>query len=208
MKKQNVFLQAVAVVGLSVLLSYVGINLSKDNIERIVQTATDLLSSEEMAGDVLVGQETSSETNIQLPDGSQYPVQSVIDGDTFTVSIAGKEETVRVLGINTPETKYSSRGAECYGQEARIYAKELLQEGNVVTLTLDPTQDTRDKYNRILAYVTLPDGRDFGQVMIADGFAYEYTFKGRAYQKQALYKQAQQEAKQKKVGLWGVCSEV
>jgi len=130
-----------------------------------------------------------------------YKVLSVTDGDTFKVSIKGVVESVRVLGINTPETKYSNRGVECFGAEASSYATTLL-ENTSVQLTSDDSQDTRDKYGRLLAYVTLPDGRDFGQVMIADGYAYEYTFKGRTYKNQDLYKAAQTQAQEENVGLW------
>jgi micrococcal nuclease len=75
-----------------------------------------------------------------------------------------------------------------------------------VDVASDPTQDTRDKYGRLLFYVWLPDGRLFQREMIAAGLAYEYTY-DRAYQQQADFKAAQREAEQAKRGLWapGAC---
>lgn len=140
--------------------------------------------------------------------GATYKVLSVTDGDTFKVGINGVTESVRLLGINTPETEFSSRGAECFGEEASERAKALLQNTSV-QLTSDDSQDVRDKFNRILAYATLPDGRDFGEVMIAEGYARELTFKGIPYKNQQLYKAAQKQAEENKVGLWEerVCNE-
>lgn len=131
-----------------------------------------------------------------------YPVEQVIDGDTLRVTVDNISESVRVLGINTPETEFSSRGAECFGAEAAQYAKTLLQ-GTQVRLELDTTQDTRDKYGRLLAYVIMTNSQDFGEKMIQDGYAYEYTYRGNSYKNQKLYKNAESRAKESKVGLWG-----
>lgn len=133
-----------------------------------------------------------------------YQVVSVIDGDTIIVKKGSKEETVRVLGIDAQESTGSIRGQECFGDEGKEYAQALLQN-TTVTLSADPSQDERDKYERLLAYVGMSDGRDFGQVMIADGYAFEYTFKGRSYKNQALYQKTQSEAESEQAGLWGVC---
>lgn len=144
-----------------------------------------------------------SEVSIQELSESRQ-VLFVTDGDTFTVKLGETEGIVRVLGINAPETKHSSRGAECFGAEASTYAKQLLV-GATVKLQSDPTQSVKDKYGRLLAYVELEDGRDFGQVMIVDGYAYEYTFKGVSYEKQQVYKDSQVQAAEEGAGLWSVC---
>ena len=193
--KNNSLVKTLLVLGLGAVLAYFGLNIPQNQVEQVVEgVATE------------VGKQTQKgkEPRVTLENSETYKVLSVIDGDTLTLMQDGEKETVRVLGINTPETKYSSRGVECYGAEASAYAKTLL-EGSEVTLEQDVSQDSRDKYNRILAYVGLADGRDFGQVMIADGYAYEYTFKGNAHKKQALYRDAQARADEEVVGLWGVC---
>ncbi len=135
-------------------------------------------------------------------DEEGYLVSSVVDGDTLVVLVGDTKETVRVLGIDTPETKYSERGEECYGTEATDEARRLLS-GRRVVLTTDDTQADRDSYDRLLRYVTLPDGGDYGEVMIHEGFAEEYTFKGISYQKQKMYQDAENSARAIGLGLWG-----
>jgi len=200
MKKGNPILKTIILLGLGALLAHFGLNLSDEQLEDVVDDVV-----------LEVGKQTSKDVpeSISLEQPELYAVLSVIDGDTFTIRMDGEKETVRVLGINTPETKYSSRGAECFGAEASDYAKRLLQ-GSKVALEQDSSQDTHDKYNRILAYVGLADGRDFGQVMIADGYAYEYTYRGHAHQNQTGYKNAQKRAKEEGIGLWqeGVCQTI
>jgi len=128
-------------------------------------------------------------------------VTRVIDGDTIEVSLNGKTETIRFIGINTPETVDPRKLVECFGERASAVAKENLS-GETVWIEADPTQGERDKYNRLLRFVWTDDATvDFGKVMIATGFAYEYTY-NTPYKYQAVYKQAQKEAEQGKKGLW------
>jgi micrococcal nuclease len=128
-------------------------------------------------------------------------VSAVTDGDTVGVTLAsGARMTVRVIGINTPETVDPRRPVECFGMEASARAKELL-EGTSVTLLADQSQGDVDKYGRALRYITLADGTDFGDTMIREGFAYEYTYDER-YSKQTIYRAAQQTAKEFDSGLW------
>lgn len=135
---------------------------------------------------------------------SATTVVKVIDGDTLEVLIDGKKEKVRVIGINTPETVDPRRPVECFGKEASNHAKSLLS-GQTVTLESDPTQDNKDKYGRLLRYVNLPDGTDFGLTMISEGYAYEYTYEV-PYKYQTQYKKAQLEAEKGEKGLWSDAS--
>ncbi len=130
---------------------------------------------------------------------SEAKITKVVDGDTVDVEINGKKDVVRLIGINAPETN------ECFGKEATDKAKEILNSKEV-TLEPDSSQDDRDKYHRLLRYVFLSDGTNFGETMTRDGFAKEYTYKF-PYKYQSIYKKAQQEAKDKKSGLWanGAC---
>ncbi|MDD2891888.1 MAG: thermonuclease family protein, partial [Candidatus Gracilibacteria bacterium] len=90
--------------------------------------------------------------------GILYDVISVVDGDTIKIDINGKTETIRILGIDTPE-KFATRTGykECYGEEASDYAKKLLT-GKKVRIEFDDTQDKNDKYGRVLAHIFLEDG--------------------------------------------------
>lgn len=130
-------------------------------------------------------------------------VRSVTDGDTIVVVQGDQEHRVRIIGINTPEIAGSGREAECYGAEATLKARTLL-DGKVVILQTDPTQDTYDTHNRLLAFVAV-DGRDFGSEMIAEGFAEEFTYRV-PHQRQSEYRAAEAVAKNTGLGLWGSCN--
>ena len=130
-------------------------------------------------------------------------VTRVIDGDTVVVQVGSEVITARVIGIDTPEVEGSPVGEECYGIEASNYARELLLQ-QPVTLRTDPSQDKYDKYERLLTYIEV-DGKDFGEQMILGGFAREYTFI-KPYQKQSLYKAAEQRAQSNQAGLWLECT--
>lgn len=131
---------------------------------------------------------------------SLYPVAAVIDGDTIRIDSDGKIETVRLIGIDTPEiaNPYSTR-QDYFGPEAAQYAKKLL-EGQLVYLVPDPMQSDRDKYNRLLRYVFLKDGTLVNAKLIEEGFAYNYIYEPFQLVKQFDYLEKQ--AKEKKLGLW------
>lgn len=132
-------------------------------------------------------------------------VSSVVDGDTFHVVAGEQKETIRVLGIDTPEVVDPRKPVQCFGREASAKAKELLR-GKLVTLTADPSQADKDRYGRLLRYVTLPDGTDYGLRMITEGFAHEYTYQGVPHARAEGYKQAEKEAREKELGLWSPTS--
>ncbi len=130
----------------------------------------------------------------------KFSVVRIIDGDTIVVNINGKDETIRLIGINAPETVDPRKAVECFGKEASNKAKELLDK-KVVYLEKDSTQGDTDKYGRLLRYVFLEDGTNFNKIMIADGYVYEYTY-NLPYKYQSEFKQAETEARKAKKGLW------
>ena len=132
-----------------------------------------------------------------------YQVTKVIDGDTIDVNINGKNERIRLIGIDTPETVDHNKPIECFGPEATAQAKELLLNKQV-RLEADPTQDDRDTYDRLLRYVYRDDGLFFNEWMIENGYAREFTFIY-PYQHQTEFKQAETEAKNNDLGLWEGC---
>ena len=141
----------------------------------------------------------------QPPDGqvlssTEYDVIRVVDGDTIVIKKDGKNQTVRLIGINTPESVDPRRPVECFAVEASNYAKQLLT-GKKVTLETDPTQDTYDRYQRLLAYVYLESGEHINLTMIQKGYAYEYTY-NEPYIYQSAFKEAQQQAQHEQRGLW------
>ncbi len=132
--------------------------------------------------------------------GEAYLVTRVVDGDTFKVRIDEMEETVRVIGIDTPETVHPSKPVECFGVEASNFAKQLLM-GQKVFLEVDDSQDQSDRYGRWLRSVILPNGEDYGAMMLKGGYAYEYTYRT-PYAQQAWYKQLEATAQATGAGLW------
>lgn len=127
-------------------------------------------------------------------------VVRVVDGDTLVVRLNNKDQTLRLIGINTPETVDPRKTVECFGKEASNKAKELLT-GKIVRVESDPTQGTYDKYDRMLAYVFVGD-LFFNKYMIEEGYAYEYTY-DIPYKYQDEFKAAQKQAQELKRGLWG-----
>lgn len=127
------------------------------------------------------------------------PVLEVVDGDTIKVTVDGKTESIRIIGIDTPEVKDPRKPVQCFGQEASAKAHEML-EAKSVHLVADASQGDRDKYDRLLRYVEV-DGTDFGLWMIQNGYAHEYTY-DMPYERQAAYKSAQSQAMETSVGFW------
>lgn len=127
-------------------------------------------------------------------------VTKVVDGDTIDVLLNGTKEKIRIIGLNTPETVDPRRGVQCFGREASNFAKQTLT-GKSVYLESDPTQSDRDKYGRLLRFVFLKDGTDFGKLLIQEGYGHEYTY-DIPYKYQSEYKKAQQQAQKNKKGLW------
>lgn len=134
------------------------------------------------------------------PTQQFYMVTQVVDGDTIKVNIDGKKETIRMIGLDTPETKDPRKPVQCFGREASNRATELLKNKKV-RLERDETQADRDKYNRLLRYVYTEDGTFFNQHMIAEGYALEYTY-GTPYKYQAQFRQSQSQVKSEQKGLW------
>lgn len=131
-------------------------------------------------------------------------VDRVVDGDTIDVKVPGGVATIRMIGINTPETLDPRKPVQCFGPEASARGHELLEEQTVL-LKRDPSQDTYDKYGRILAYVFLPDGTFYNELMIEGGYAKEYTYHSK-YEYQKDFRSAQKQAKKEGRGLWGLCN--
>lgn len=144
-------------------------------------------------------------TDSMVASTTHYSVLKVVDGDTIHIDMNGKKETVRLIGMNTPETVDPRRPVECFGKEASAKAKELL-DGQQVRIETESSQGERDKYGRLLGYVIREDGLLFNRYMIEEGYAYEYTYR-LPYKYQAEFKTAQKEAEAAGRGLWapGVC---
>lgn len=142
-------------------------------------------------------------TKISIDETEYYPVTYVKDGDTFDVKIGRKVVTIRMLGIDTPETVDPGKPEQCFGKEASNETKKLLK-GKSVRLKLNPNREEKDRYGRYLAFVYL-DELMINKSLLEDGFAREYTF-GKAYMFQKEFREVESQAKEYKKGLWGKCA--
>ena len=138
---------------------------------------------------------------------STAKVIRVIDGDTLKVRMAsGASESVRLIGIDTPETRKPDTPVECGGRDATARMNRLAMRRGVgvsVVVRSDPTQDRRDRFGRMLAYVSRT-GVDFGRTMILSGWARSYVYEQR-YQRASSYASAQSSARNAPRGVWRIC---
>jgi endonuclease YncB( thermonuclease family) len=159
--------------------------------------------------------------------GDFAKVIKVVDGDTITIQKdiydSNSKVTLRLIGMNTPETVDPRKKVQCFGKEATKKAKEMLL-GKMVRVEYDKTQSSKDKYGRDLAYIYVPEQQTnsvdegvytsetkskeilFNKFMIKSGYAFEYTY-DKPYAYQSEFKEAEKYAKQKNLGLWspGTC---
>ncbi len=134
----------------------------------------------------------------------QAVVQRVVDGDTIVVHIGGRDERVRLIGIDTPESVDPRQPVECFGKEASAHTSELLPAGTIVRLERDV--EARDRYDRLLAYVHRVSDDLFVNLALArDGYAQQLTIPPNvAYADQ--FRAAVAEARQAGRGLWSACA--
>ena len=117
----------------------------------VAQQAGWLPDSTQEAGNKAV--QTASQNQPGL-----YSIDHFVDGDTISVNMNGKKETIRMIGIDTPETHKPNTPVQCYGPAAAAYTKTIIGDTKV-RLQSDPQSTDRDRYDRLLRYVYLPDGR-------------------------------------------------
>lgn len=137
------------------------------------------------------------------PDGpgETARVTRVVDGDTIVIEIDGREDRVRYIGVDTPETVAPGRPVECYGREASARNKELV-EGKTVRLVRDVSD--RDRFDRLLRYVYV--GETFiNAELIRGGYATVATFPPGVREIDRL-RVVEREARESGRGLWGACS--
>lgn len=132
-----------------------------------------------------------------------YAIDHFVDGDTIAVKMNGRTETIRLIGVDTPETHRPNTPVQCYGPAAAAFTKNTIGTQKV-RLEADPTNQNRDRYGRLLRYVYLPDGRLLDQILVEQGYGFAYT--SFPFQKKADFVAAEQQAKQDAKGLWGNCT--
>jgi micrococcal nuclease len=131
-------------------------------------------------------------------------VVEVIDGDTVVIDFDGREELVRLIGIDTPETVHPDRPVECFGPEASAFAAGLLPPGSEVEVTRDVVD--RDDYGRLLGYVHRSDGLFVNEELVRRGFAVPLRIEPNVTYSRAFVAAAQA-AEAEDLGLWVACRE-
>ncbi|MGB9700268.1 MAG: thermonuclease family protein [Thermodesulfobacteriota bacterium] len=143
-------------------------------------------------------------------------ILKIIDGDTLLVEYKGKKENVRLIGIDTPESrlnrkalKDAQKGHENIeniikaGREATRFVQSLLKPGDEVHLEFDA--QIRDKYGRLLAYVYLSDGRMLNEEILKAGYAQLLTYPPNVKYVDRFLK-AYREAREHNRGLWRIAA--
>ena len=126
-----------------------------------------------------------------------YPVLKVIDGDTIKIEYEGQVESVRLIGVDTPETVHPTKPVEPFGPAASAFTTNLLA-GKKVYLRFG--EERRDAYDRMLAYVFRePDGLFVNLELICRGYGRLSSFEHK-YMKQ--FQQCQERAQETRKGLW------
>ncbi len=130
-------------------------------------------------------------------------VVRVVDGDTVVVRLGGTEETVRLIGIDTPETVKPAAPVECYGPEASAHLKTLLPPGTAVHLARDT--EARDHFGRLLVYLRRAGDDLFVNLDLAQrGLARPLDISPNSA-RAAQISAAASQARAAGLGLWGAC---
>ena len=131
-------------------------------------------------------------------------VDYVVDGDTVDLIIDGVEERVRLIGIDTPETKKENTPIECFGLEATAFAQSLLPEGTQLYVERDV--EARDVYGRLLAYIYRIDSGIFVNLeIVRQGYAQPLTIPPNVAHS-TEFVEAARAAERANLGLWAECS--
>ncbi len=153
---------------------------------------------------VLAGCGGGTISEVTRDAAKEVTVVRVTDGDTIEVrpTINGTED-VRLIGVDTPETAGSPRGAQPYGEEASMFTERSLEDRRV-TLRFDVEKE--DQYGRALAYVYLPDGSMFNETLLEEGYAQVATFPPNV-RHLGSFQTAQRAAREADLGIWALPEE-
>lgn len=149
---------------------------------------------------------------VAAPAGYSAKVVNVVDGDTLKVELAGQIESIRLIGIDTPESKANKKAKKdasrsqrdiqtivSLGKAAASFTKSIVKPGDFVRIEQD--MQARDRYGRILGYVYLKSGKMLNEEIISAGYASVMTIPPNV-RHQDRFLRAHRVAREKKRGLW------
>ncbi len=152
-------------------------------------------------------------TSIYAQPNQTATLLAVVDGDTLKIQFQGKEENIRLIGIDCPESRINPKAQKdaqrsgqdietiiAMGKRATAFTKTLVKRGDTINIDFDLQQ--RDRSGRLLGYVYLNDGRMLNEEIVKAGYASLMTIPPNVrYQDRFL--EAYREARENKRGLWG-----
>lgn len=130
-----------------------------------------------------------------------YRLEEVEDGDTIAVRQDGETEQVRLIGVDTPETRHPNKPVQCYGPEASSFTESITKDR--VRLVTDPLSDNRDVYGRLLRYVYTPGGTHVNAEIIRQGYGFAY--RRFPFEEKQRFIALENTARMNGRGLWSDC---
>ena len=168
----------------------------------LVLVAAVLLALPKMLGTTALPSQVSDLLGTGEAERDRAVVVGVTDGDTLKVRLeSGTEESVRILGIDTPEV-YPQ--VQCGGRQASAAMEVLAPAGSAVVLVSDPAQGDRDRYDRLLRYVAR-SGDDVGLAQVASGHARVFVFRDDPFERNRAYQRAERRARDDGRASWSRC---
>lgn len=149
----------------------------------------------------------ASTENVEDDNLQQAELLRVVDGDTLKVKIGSQTATVRLVGIDAPESVAPFQPDECFGSESAQLLLDLLPVGTTLSLEPDATQADTDRYGRLLRFVFDGNSQDVGAELLSLGAAKEYLYSKKPHKYRDAYLQLEEQARVANVGLWGACGE-
>lgn len=136
------------------------------------------------------------------PSENEASFVRVIDGDTLVATINGKEEYIRLLLVDTPETKHPDKEVQPFGPEASQLMKDTFSPSDSIQIEFGT--EKRDKYDRLLAYVYTEDGNMFNKMLLEKGLArvaYVYPPNDKYVEE---FRELESEVQNKEIGIWSI----
>jgi micrococcal nuclease len=177
-------------------------------LSRLILTSVALILATCPTHRPAAGFQVDSRDAMSAPDFSRAtpcPVIRVIDGDTVVLALDGRETTIRLIGVDSPETVHPTRTVERFGREAAGFLRNLIR-GRSVYIEYEPAARRLDRYGRTLAYLyTVPDARLVNLEIVARGYGHAYT--KYPFSRMERFREAERHAREAKLGLWGPAPE-
>lgn len=178
--------------GQSALSKFGKVEIDYKNNELILSDNTNKIDKNKTIKPVIELTEADKKANI-------FPVLKLVDGDTFYIDNGTvKGEKVRLIGIDTPESKHTKKKVEKYALEASEYTRKLIENKKV---KLEYDVQKRDRYKRLLAYVYLLDGTFVNAELVKNGYAKVATYPPNVKYTD-LFVKLEREARENNRGLW------